>query len=48
MRFSTLGFFHQTIPPRALIHVLKRFAYGFIFAEKIEIIVCKVRIPQSQ
>jgi hypothetical protein len=24
-RFSTLGFFHQTIPPRALIHGLKPF-----------------------
>jgi hypothetical protein len=25
MRFSTLGFFHQTIPLRALIHGLKLF-----------------------
>jgi hypothetical protein len=42
------GFFHQTIPPRVLFHGLKPFAYGFVFTEKIEIIVCKVQIPRSQ
>jgi hypothetical protein len=29
-------FVHQSTPPRALIHGLKLFAYGLIFAEKID------------
>jgi hypothetical protein len=44
---STFGFFHQTIPPRALIHGLKPFEYGFEFAEKIDIIVGNVWLPRS-
>jgi hypothetical protein len=35
-------FFHQTIPPRALIHGLSRFAYGFVFAEKIDSEIAKI------
>jgi hypothetical protein len=36
------GFFYQSTPLRALIHRLKRFAYGFVFAQIIASKVVKI------
>jgi hypothetical protein len=35
-------YFHQTILPSALIHGLKCFAYGFVFAEKIDAEIAEI------
>jgi hypothetical protein len=44
--FWPSGFSSNNPPYMALIHGLK--PYGFAFAEKIKIIICNIRIPQSQ